>query len=238
MKKIILAVAVLAISIGSLSAQTIDDIVTKNLNAMGGVPKLQEVKSLIMESTIKIQSLEIETLTIILVGKAMRSDSKIMGNNMVQAFDGTTPWTITPVMMGGSGEPQLLSEEMSKSLISQVDPFPLLDYAKKGTRLELLPAEKGEDKDAYHLKLSPKNGAESEIWVDVTSGLVSSLKTVQNGQEVEIAFSNYTEIEGVKFALSMEVSNPMAGIITISTKTVKLNTAIDEVIFKMPIVKN
>lgn len=84
----------------------------------------------------------------------------------------------------------------------------------------------------------PKDGEESEMWIDATSGLMSKLKTMQNGQEVEVVFSNYTEIEGINFAMSMETSNPMAGIITIDSKTVKLNTAIDEVIFKMPTVKN
>ena len=238
MKKLILSVVVLVLSISTLSAQSVDEIVTKNLNATGGVAKLHEVKSVITENTIKVQGLEIENLTTILVGKAMRSDSKIMANNMVQAFDGTTPWAITPVMMGGNGEPQVMSEEMSKSVINQVDPFPLLDYVEKSTRLELLASEKVKDKDAYHLKISPKNGAESEIWIDVASGLMSKLKTMQNGQEVEVFFSNYTEIEGINFAMSMETSNPMAGIITIDTKTVKLNISIDELIFKMPITKN
>jgi outer membrane lipoprotein-sorting protein len=235
MKKTILSVAVLVLSIGTLSAQSVDEIVTKNLNAIGGVAKLREVKSVIMEISIKVQSLEIENLTAILVGKAMRSDSKIMGNNMVQAFDGTRAWAITPIMMGGTGEPQVMSEEMSKTVITQIDPFPLLDYLKKGTKLELLASEKVKDKDAYHLKISPKDGTESEIWIDVSSGLMSKLKTVQNGQEVEIFISNYTEIEGINFAMSMETSNPMAGIITIDTKTIKLNIAIDELIFKMPI---
>ena len=70
------------------------------------------------------------------------------------------------------------------------------------------------------------------------NGLVSKSKSIQNGQEVEVVFSNYTVIEGINFAMSMETSNPMAGIITINTKTVKLNNAIDESIFKMPIAKN
>ena len=153
MKKIIFSIAVLALSTGTLLAQSVDEIVTKNLNAIGGVPKLNEVKSVTMETTIKLQGLEIENLTIILVGKAIRSDSKIMGNSLVQAFDGTTPWSITPTLMGGNGEPQVMSEEMSKSVISQIDPFPLLDYFKKGTRLELLASEKVKDKDAYHLKM-------------------------------------------------------------------------------------
>jgi outer membrane lipoprotein-sorting protein len=238
MKKIILSVAVLILSIGALLAQSVDEIVTKNLNAIGSVAKLHEVKSVITENTIKVQGLEIENLTTVLLGKAMRSDSKIMGNNMVQAFDGTTPWAITPITMGGNGQPQVMSEEMSKSVINQIDPFPLLDYAKKGTRLALLAYEKVKDKDAYHLKISPKDGAESEIWIDITSGLISKLKTMQNGQEVEVIFSNYKKIEGINFAMSMETLNPMAGLITIDTKTVKLNNAIDESIFKMPITNN
>ncbi len=238
MKKIILSVTVLVLFIGALSAQTVDEIVTKNLNATGGVAKLHEVKSVITENAIKLQGLEIENLTTVLVGKAIRSDSKIMGNNLIQAFDGTTPWAITPVIMGGNGEPQVMSEEMAKSIVSQIDPFPLLDYVKKGTRVELLDSEKVKDKDAYHLKIFTKDSTESEIWIDVTSGLMSKLKTMQNGQQVEVVFSNYTEIEGINFAMSMETSSPMAGIIIIDTKTVKLNNAIDEVIFKMPTTKN
>ena len=237
MKKIILALAVLAISIGTLKAQSIDEIVSKNLNAMGGAAKLHSLKTVTMETAIKLQGLEIENLTTILIGKAMRSDSKIMGNNLVQAFDGSTPWSITPTLMGGNGEPQVMTEETAKPVISQIDPFPLLDYIKKGTRVEVLPSEKVMDKDAHHLKITSKNGTESEIWIDVTSGLVSKTKSMQNGQEVEVFFSNYTVIEGINFAMSMETSNPMAGIISIDTKTVKLNSAIDESIFIMPIAK-
>ena len=238
MKKLILSAAVFVLSIGTLLAQSVDEIVAKNLNAIGGAAKLHAVKSVIIENAIKVQGLEIENQTTILVGKAMRSDSKIMGNNLVQAFDGTTPWSITPVIMGGNGQAQVMPENMSKSVVNQIDPFPLFDYAKKGTALVLLASEKVKDKDAYHLKISPKAGAESEIWIDVESGLMSKLKTIQNGQEIELFFSNYKEIQGIYFAMSIETSNPIAGIVTIDTKTVKLNNAIDEVIFKMPTTKN
>lgn len=237
MKKLIVAISILVLSIPTLSSQTVDEIVTKHLNAIGGMAKLHEVKSVQMESSVKIQALDIENVTSILLGKALKSESKIMGNSLVQAFDGTTAWEITPIMMGGSGEPKIMSEEAAKNIFNQIDPFPLLDYAQKGTKIELLAAEKVDDKDAYHLKVSPKKGAESEIWIDVTSGLIAKIKTVQNGQEVEMVFSKHTEIEGVNFAMKMEISNPMAGVITIETKNVMLNTEIDEQIFQMPNVK-
>ncbi|HEY4325085.1 MAG TPA: hypothetical protein VGN20_13900 [Mucilaginibacter sp.] len=238
MKKIILSAAVLVLSVGTLLAQSVNEIVTKNLNAIGGIAKLHEVRTLIMENTVKVQGLEIQNVTTVLVGKAVKSDSKIMGNSLVQAFDGTTAWAITPIIMGGNGEAQVLSEEMSKSVINQADPFPLLDYAKKGTVLALLAPEKVKDKDNYHLKISPKGGAESEIWIDVATGLISKLKTTQNGQEVELFFLKYKEIEGINFAMSSETSTPMAGTVSIESKTVKVNNVIDEGIFKMPAAKN
>lgn len=237
MKKIILSIAVWALSVLALSAQSVDEIVARHLNAIGGVEKLQKVKFVIMENAIKVQGLDFENLTTIQVRKAIRSESKIMGNSMVQAFDGDTAWAITPILMGGTGEPQVMADEMAKSIIAQIDPFPLLDYLKKETRVTLMAPEKVKDKDAYHLKISPKTGAESEVWIDISSGLISKLKTVQNGQEAEAFFSNHTETEGIKFAMSMETANPMAGTITIETKTVKLNTPIDGSVFKMPVKK-
>ena len=228
---------VMALFISTLTAQSVDEIVAKNLKAMGGVAKLKGVKSVIMETTIKLQGLEIENLTSIVIEKAVRSDSKIMGNDLIQAFDGTTAWSITPTLMGGNGEPQLMTAEASQSVISQIDPYPLLDYSKKGTKLELLAPEKVKDKEAHHLKITTKDGTESELWIDVASGLVLKSKSMQNGQEVEVFFSNYTVIEGINFAMSMETSNPMAGIINIDTKAVKLNATIDESIFKMPTAK-
>jgi hypothetical protein len=78
--------------------------------------------------------------------------------------------------MGGNGEPQLMSAETSKTITSQIDPFPLLDYTQKGTRVELLASEKVKDKEAHHLKISTKDGTESEIWIDVTSGLGIKIK--------------------------------------------------------------
>ena len=100
MKKVILFVSVLTLSMGALSAQSVEQIVAKHLRAIGGTEKLRQIKSIVMDNTVKVQGLDIENSTAILVGKAMRSDSRIMGNELVQAFDGVTSWAITPVVMG------------------------------------------------------------------------------------------------------------------------------------------
>ena len=43
---------------------------------------------------------------------------------------------------------------------------PLVDYAAKGTRIELAGMEKVEGRDTYKLKLTMKNGAALHVWID------------------------------------------------------------------------
>jgi outer membrane lipoprotein-sorting protein len=232
MKKTILVFALFVASTIVLNAQTVDEVVNKHLAARGGAEKLRAVKTLSMENTLGAQGMEFENKMMVLVGKMMRSDSKIMGNDMVQAFDGETAWAIMPSMMGGTGEQQAMPDEMGKGVASQTDPFPLLDYAQKGSKLELLGNEKVKDKDAYHLKMTSKDGSESEIWIDVENGFVTKVKATQAGQEAELFYSNFKETDGLHFPMTMETSNPMAGTITIDTKSITINGTIDEAIFK------
>jgi hypothetical protein len=216
------------------SAQTVDEIVAKHLSARGGVEKLRGIKSIAMDNTLGAQGMEFENKTIVVIGKAIRSESKIMGNDMVQAYDGETGWAIMPAMMGGTGDPQPMPEEMVKGVKGQTDPFPFLDYATKGTTIALLGTEKVNDVDAFHLKMTSKEGVDTELWLGVNNSLISKVKASQGGVDLEMFFSNYKETDGVIFPLSMQYSNPMAGTITMDTKTIILNGPIDEAIFKMP----
>ncbi len=234
MKKTLLSLVILFGSANLLKAQTVDEIIAKHITARGGADKLSSIKSVTTENSLSTQFGDFENKMIVVVGKAMRSDTKLMGNEMIQAFDGTTAWMLMPSMMGGSGEPEAAPAEMTSGIASQTDPFPMLDYATKGTKLELLGTEKVKDKDAHHLKMTSKDGIISEVWIGVENSLVAKIKATQNGQEAELFFSNHKETDGVNFPMTMETSNPMAGTITIDTKTVTLNGVIDENIFKLP----
>lgn len=234
MKKTILALVILFVSAIALNAQSVEEIVAKHIAARGGADKLNNIKSVTTENLLNTQFGEFENKMFVVIGKAMRSETKLMGNEMIQAFDGTTAWVLMPSMMGGSGEPEPAPTEMTNGIASQTDPFPMLDYATKGTKLELLNTEKVKEKDAYHMKMTSKDGSVSEVWIGVENSLVAKLKATQNGQEAELFFSNYKETDGVSFPMTMETSNPMAGTITIDTKTVTLNGMIDENMFKLP----
>jgi outer membrane lipoprotein-sorting protein len=234
MKKTFLSIVFLFGASFLMTAQTVEEVVAKHIKAIGGAEKLSAVKSVSMDNTLGAQGMEFENKMVIIVGKAMRSESKIMGNDMVQAFDGQTAWAIMPSMMGGTGDPEPMPEELSKGLKGQTNPFPLFDYAARGSKVELLGSEKVKDSDAFHLKLTSADGNATEFWVGAENGYVVKIKATQNGQEAEMFYSKFKEVEGVTFPMSMEMNNPMAGTITIDTKTVTINGVIDETIFKLP----
>lgn len=231
--KFLAAAFVAFVSVGAY-AQTVDEIVDKHIAAMGGADKLKNVKTLAVDRTLAVQSMEIPTKTLIVVGKALRTESSVMGNSMIQVVDGTTGWMIRPVMMQGTGEPEDMPAEMVQQQIGQLDPFgPLFNYKDKGNKVELVGKEKVEKSDAYRLKITTKDGQVMEEFIDATTFMLTKLKATMQGQEGEISFSDYKEVEGIKFANTMDMTSQMGALTFVTTK-ITINGAIDDSIFKKP----
>ncbi len=70
---------------------------------MGGLDKIKGVNTLVIERTLSVQNMEIPSKTTMMVGKALRTESSVMGNSMVQVVDGTTGWMIRPGDDGRNG---------------------------------------------------------------------------------------------------------------------------------------
>ena len=232
--KILIASLTLFVSVAAY-AQTVDEIVDKHVAALGGVEKLNGVKTLATEQSISVQGMEIPVKTVIVIGKSLRSESSIMGNSMITVVDGTTGWMIRPAMMGGTGEPEDMPADQLKQSLSQLDPFgSLVNYKAKGNKVELVGKEKVDKKDAYHLKVTTKEGQFVEQFIDAETYMVSKLITSMNGQSAEIGLGDYKEVEGIKMPHSMEMASPQAGQLVFTTNKVKINGPVDEATFKKP----
>ena len=231
-----LLVATLAVvSISVANAQTVDEIIDKHVAALGGLDKLNAVKTLYVERSFAVQGMTIPSKSTVVVGKAMRTESSVMGNSMVQVVDGTTGWMIRPAMMGGTGDPEDMPADQLKQQIGQLDPFgPLVNYKDKGNKVDLVGKEKVDGKDAYHLTVTTKEGQKVEEYVDANTYLVSKVKMMMNGQAGEIDQSDYKETGGIKFAQTMEMASPQAGNLTFTTEKIVINGKVDEAIFKKP----
>jgi hypothetical protein len=233
--KLFIAIAAVLISAGSF-AQTVDEIVEKHVAAIGGMDKIKAINTMVLERSLAVQGMEIPNKTILVVGKSVRTESTVMGNQMVQVVSDSKGWMIRPTMMGGTGEPEDMPADQIKQQLSSLDPFGgLVDYKAKGNQVELIGKEKVDKKDVFHLKVTSKEGQVMDQFVDANTYLLNKIKVTMNGQEGEIDLSDYKEIEGVKFANAMDISNPQMGTMSFITNKIAVNTPVDEAIFKRPV---
>jgi hypothetical protein len=92
------------------------------------------------------------------------------GKTAVQVYDGTNGWKLRPYLNRNDVEPFTADEVKSESQWPGID-GPLVDYAAKGTKVELAGVEPVEGRDAYKLKLTLRDGTIQHIWIDAKSFL-------------------------------------------------------------------
>lgn len=236
----IIASAFIVLATSALSfAQTADEIVAKHIEAMGGADKWKALKSMEMKNKFSVQGMDIDSKTVIVNGKSLRTDISVMGQEIISAIDGQTGWAQQPAMMGGTGEPEDMPGALIKESRKQVNlGGSLMNYKENGSTVELVGKEKLDGVDVYHLKLTEKNGDITNLFLSASNyyTLKSAGKRNIQGKDIdaEVNFSNFKQVEGLTFPFTMETASPMGGMMTIETETIKLNPTIDETIFKKP----
>ena len=237
--KIIASAFILLVTSTATFAQTADEIVAKHIEAMGGADKWKALKAMEMKNKFSVQGMDIESKTVIINGKSLRTDISVMGQEIISAVDGETGWAQQPAMMGGTGEPEDMPGALIKESRKQVNlGGSLLAYKESGSTLELVGKEKLEGVDVFHLKLTEKGGDVTNLFISASNyyTLKSSGKRNVQGKEIdaEVNFSNFKQVEGLTFPYTMETASPMGGMMTIETESITLNPKVDESIFKKP----
>lgn len=229
----VVACATVLLAGAQLAAQDVDDLVARNVQAKGGAEKLQAV--LTMKQTAHVTSPGM-TGTITVYGKRpnlVRQEIEIAGQKIVNAFDGTTAWSINPFT--GAGQPVAVSGPQADDIKMQSDfDSPLVNYKAKGYELELVGLETVGARKAYHLKLTSKEHRVQQIYLDAETNL--EIKIVGDSQmgRVESELSNYREIQGLKLPFTMKTVSAGTVVSQITVDAVELNPKIDDAMFKMP----
>jgi hypothetical protein len=99
-----------------------------------------------------------------------RLEIEFAGKTAVQVYDGASGWKLRPYLNRNDVEPFSAEEAQSEALKADLE-GPLVDYAAKGTRVELAGVEPVAGRPAYKLKLTMKNGGTQDIWIDAQSFL-------------------------------------------------------------------
>jgi len=217
-------------------AQTVDDLINKNIKAHGGLDKMKAINSMRVTGKIQAQAgIEIPLTVTKKRPDLMRVDVTVQGKNLAQAYDGKIGWQ-TPFM---GTDVQKMTEDDLKDMEEQADfDGPLVDYKAKGNAVELVGKEDMEGTDTYKLKLTLKNGNVRYIYLDAENylELKSSGKTKHEGTEYdgETLFSNFQTVDGfvIPFSIEGKINGQTTQQITITK--VETNVPVDDSIFKMP----
>lgn len=225
-----LLIAVMALVTVHVSAQTVDEIVAKHVEAMSGKDKLAALKSVKMTGSMTANGTDISIISSRLHQVGMRMDLEIMGTLNYQLINNKTGWAFFPVM--GMTEPKEMDAEQYKSGINQLDAQgALFNYREKGTTIESLGKEMVEGSEAYKLKVTFKNGHSATYFIETkTNRHVKSIsKSVANDQEMELE-TTYTDFkqnaDGYWFPYSM--TNVQG---TITFDKIETNVPLSESIF-------
>jgi outer membrane lipoprotein-sorting protein len=238
-RKILAGLALAALVAVPASAQTLDEILAKNLKAKGGVDKLKAVKTIRMTGTMTVgPGMEAPFVMEQKRPNLMRMEFTLQGMTGIQAFDGKVGWQLMPFSGRKDAEP--LPEDALKQIEEQADfDGPLVEYKAKGHTLELVGKEKVEGSDAYKLKLTLKNGDIRYIYLDADQFLEvrTEGKTKIRGTDVdgESTIGDYKEVGGLMIPHAVESGqkgSPQKMKMTI--QKVELDVPVDDARFKMP----
>jgi hypothetical protein len=157
---------------------TAAQIAERNAQARGGVKAWRAIQSIQISGLLDAGGSNNARLPYTLQMKRphyQRVAIEFQGQTALQVYDGSNGWKLRPFLNRNDVEP--FSDEEQQRLAHQDDlEGPLIDYAAKGSTLELEGAEMIEGKANYRLKLSMKDGYVRHIWVDGATFLESKIE--------------------------------------------------------------
>ncbi len=140
--------------------------------------------------------------------RKMRFELQFNGQTAVQVFDGAQGWKLRPFLNRRVVEPYTADEMKLASMQADLD-GPLVDYAAKGTRIELDGMEKVEDRDTYKVKLTMKSGQAIHVWIDARTFLEAKIEGQPRRLDgtdhpVEVYFRDYRTVSGLQIPFTLE----------------------------------
>ena len=238
LRKLFLTAALVGAVCALSSAQSVDDIIAKNVQARGGTDKLKSVQTLRSSGKMEMGPMEAPGSMVQKRPDMLRIDFTVQGLTAVQAYDGKEAWAIMPFT--GKKDPELMPADDTKEMQEDADiDGPLVDYKAKGNQVELMGKEDVEGTPAYKLKVTMKHGDVKYMYLDTDSGLQikEEEKRMIRGteQDTDTIIGDYREVNGMMFPFAIDSGiKGSAERQKLTIDKVEVNAPVDDASFKMP----
>jgi hypothetical protein len=188
---------------------TADEIIAKYVAKIGGMDKLQAVKTL--KKTGKFTGgggLEARVVEENKRESMIRQEFTLQGMTAVTAYDGKEGWKIEPFQ--GKKDVEPLGEDEMKQIVEDSDfDGPLVHYKEKGNKVDLVGKEPVEGTDAWKLRVTLPSGDVQQFYMDTDDFVPIKIeyKRIVRGaeRESETSIGDYKEVAGVYFPHSFEI---------------------------------
>jgi hypothetical protein len=236
---------ILSLSASISFGQTADEIIQKYITASGGIEKMKAIKT--EKTVVAIEQGGITFNQTIFKKRPLmfREETLIQGKTSLQVFNGNEGWTLNPFT--GRETVEAMTEDDVKEMKIQADmDGELIDYSKKGFKVNFEGEEDVDGSMAYKLKLVTDKNDVINFFIDKESSyLVKQTFKQKNedGSEMEsiFTFSNFKAVDGVIRPFELEASSTYMGQVyktPIKIISIEANKEMSDDLFKKPEVKN
>ena len=215
---------------------TLDQILVKNEEALGGAEALKNVKSL----QISYKAGASQNTLYLKLPDCRRSELSIQGRQLINAQSGKSRWSFNPLQnpMLQTQEREPVAGSLESEIASQI--HWLAGIKAAGGAVELLGKETVRDSPAYTLKVTPVNNQSMTYYLDAKTFLpLKTLTRMESGQrfmERERYLGDFKKVDGIAFAHSAEnkITGEYAGTSREDYEKVAVNPPFDDNIFRVP----
>jgi len=214
---------------------TAEEILEKNIGAIGGRKAVEKSASYCFNATLEIQGRNVQG-TLEVCGKAPDKLLTVTTINKVgvikQGFDGMAGWSQDPFQGLRAFEGDELEKIKHQAVFNSE-----LKWRELFIKAELAGKEKVGGRDAYVIRLTVKDGTTVTRYYDAATFLLLRHDAVDESPQgkfpVETLYSDYREVDGVKTAFQWTKKTPVGETI-IKITEVKTNAVIDDARFSKP----
>jgi zinc protease len=233
-----IAVTALAWQKPAAGLPTVDQILDKYVQALGGKTAIEKVTSTASKGTFEIPAFGASGSAEIWEKAPNKTALKldIPGFGLVQeGFNGTVAWSQDPQ----SGLREKSGAEFEATKID-ADFYKPLRLKQLYPKITVKGKDKLGDKDAYVLEATPASGSTETWYFDATTGLLGRLdierESPQGKVSVQVFQEDYKDVDGIKVPHTVrQVSSAFT--INIKLDQVKHNVTVDDTMFNKPAAK-
>src|SRR5689334_7323309 len=232
----------LALALSAATPLTLDQILARHEEALGGAKNLAAVRSLKVTGKVVFGggdfSITADFASVRKRPDQIRTEATLQGLTAIDAYDGKESWSVDPFQ--GRRDPFRTTADEARGLAEDADiDGALIGWREKGYQVSYLGSEDVDGTPAYKLRIALKGGDVQYVYLDPDYFLEIrrvSERHIRGAERVtETDFGSYVLVNGVYVPTSIESGRkgqPRSQRFTL--ETVEANTGDDDAVFHFP----